>query len=113
MYHIAFTVQIDKAQILKRPCDGRFTSVTAVSEVKPPPGSRSGVKFPSGLLESGRYGAGTVMFQGEEDARGYGNGDLYKIQGAFCHLWGRSSIWVTGTPAYVSFRKPIAQHGTV
>ena len=58
--------------ILERSHNDRFTS--AVSEAKPPPGSRSGIKYPLGLLGSSRYNiqAGSY-FQGGDDGGGYRN----------------------------------------
>jgi hypothetical protein len=47
--------------------------MAAVSLLKPPPGSRSGLKLENllGLLESSRYTA--IVFQGGYDWRGYRN----------------------------------------
>jgi hypothetical protein len=52
--------------------------VTAVSLLKPPPGSRSGLKYPLKLLESSIvYAISTIVFQGGDDGCGYRN--MYKI----------------------------------
>jgi hypothetical protein len=41
-------------------------------EVKPAPGSRSGLKYPLELPESSIY-TGIIVFQGGDDGRGYRN----------------------------------------
>ena len=54
----------------KRLRNGRFTSETAA--LKPPPGSRSGLKHPLELLESS-IGPYIIVFQCGDDGRGFRN----------------------------------------
>ena len=60
------------SQLVRTVCSGRFTRRFQKWYMIPPPGSRSGLKNPLGLLESPAYTVTVlIIFQGGDDGHGY------------------------------------------